>query len=214
MGVTCSVAPTFLFGGFRPAGRGARSVLSSDGKNQRSPGDGSDERLRGAGAHSHLSPGPPVTGAGPFGLLLSSGGLNFDRAPLSTRPTGAYCHQDLQVFALYRTPPGAPLPVWCGRHRLPGCHSFARLGGVRTARILSNFYLVGACAPEARRKQGLVFEAAGRKCPSSRRASSVAGGPGGNAYEHRRKPGVHRRKPPGAFLVPFWASKKEHSSLW
>ena len=150
MGVTFCVAPIF-FGGFRPAGRGARSVLSSDGKNQRSPGDGSDERLRGAGAHSHLSPGPPVTGAGPFGLLLSSGGLNFDRAPLSTRPTGAYCHQNLQVFALYRTPPGAPLPVWCGRHRLPGCHSFARLGGVRTARILSNFYLVGACAPEARR---------------------------------------------------------------
>ena len=42
-------------------GRG-RSVLSSDGKNQRSPGDGSDERLRGAGAHSHLSPGPPLRG--------------------------------------------------------------------------------------------------------------------------------------------------------
>ena len=37
-------------------------VLSSDGKNQRSPGDGSDERLRGAGAHSHLSPGPPLRG--------------------------------------------------------------------------------------------------------------------------------------------------------
>ena len=26
------------------------------------PGDGSDERLRGAGAHSHLSPGPPLRG--------------------------------------------------------------------------------------------------------------------------------------------------------
>ena len=88
MGVTFCVAPTFLFGGFRPAGRGERRVLSSDGKNQRSPGDGSDERLRGAGAHSHLSPGPPVTGAGPFGLLLPSGGLNFDCAPLYSRATG------------------------------------------------------------------------------------------------------------------------------
>ena len=35
----------------------------------------------------------------------------------------------------------------------------------------------------------------------------------GDAYEHRRKPGVHRRKSPGAFLVPFWASKKEHPPL-
>ena len=43
-------------------GRG-RSVLSSDGKNQRSPGDGSDERLRAAGAHSHLSPEPPIYGS-------------------------------------------------------------------------------------------------------------------------------------------------------
>ena len=208
MGVTFCVAPIF-FGGFRPAGRGARSVLSSDGKNQRSPGDGSDERLRGAGAHSHLSPGPPVTGAGPFGLLLSSGGLNFDRAPLSTRPTGAYCHQNLQVFALYRTPPGAPLPVWCGRHRLPGCHSFARLGGVRTARILSNFYLVGACAPEARRKQGLVFGAAECTCPSSRRASHVNGGPGSVVTMNTRlRRGVRRSHTPGASLVTFCASRK------
>ena len=93
MGVTVCVAPTFLFGGVRPAGRGERRVLSSDGKNQRSPGDGSDERLRGAGAHSHLSPRPPTTGAGPFGLLLPSGGLNFDCASLSTRPTGSSSSQ-------------------------------------------------------------------------------------------------------------------------
>ena len=27
------------------------------------PGNGSEERLRGAGAHSHLSPGPPIYGS-------------------------------------------------------------------------------------------------------------------------------------------------------
>ena len=74
------------------------------------------------------------------------------------------------------------------------------------------FFKFQICRPqwaEARRMQDLVFGAAGRKCQILRRASPVNGGPGGDAYEHRRKPGVHRRKPPGAFLVPFWASKKE-----
>ena len=157
MGVTFCVAPTFLFGGFRPAGRGARSVLSSDGKNQRSPGDGSDERLRGAGAHSHLSPGPPVTGACPFGYLVNSGGQNVDRFPFYSRATGPFFNQNLQAFAPYHTPPGAPLPVWCGCHRLPSCHGFAQVGGVRTVRTLPNFHFVGTCAPGARRKQGLVL---------------------------------------------------------
>ena len=178
MGVTCSVAPTFLFGGFRPAGRGARSVLSSDGKNQRSPGDGSDERLRGAGAHSHLSPGPPVTGAGPFGLLLSSGGLNFDRAPLSTRPTGAYCHQNLQVFALYRTPPGAPLPVWCGTGRTDQLPQFCQSRRCYFKRTSFNFPIRRPQWAEARRTAELVTGPPGGHNPSPGRASPVNGGPG------------------------------------
>ena len=78
-------------------GRG-RSVLSSDGKNQRSPGDGSDERLRVAGAHSHLSPGPPVAGAGTFGCLVNSGGQNQDLFLFYSRPTGAFCHSNLGVL--------------------------------------------------------------------------------------------------------------------
>ena len=71
------------------------AYFARDGKvGKTPPGDGSDERLRAAGAHSHLSPGPPVTGAGHFGYFVSSGGLNFDRAFLFTRPTGACFHQN------------------------------------------------------------------------------------------------------------------------
>ena len=43
---------------------GKRCDFLSDQKvTKESPGDGSDERLRGAGAHSHLSPGPPIYGS-------------------------------------------------------------------------------------------------------------------------------------------------------
>ena len=38
--------------------------LSDQKGTKESPGDGSDERLRAAGAHSHLSPGPPDYGSG------------------------------------------------------------------------------------------------------------------------------------------------------
>ena len=74
-------------------GRG-RSVLSSDGKNQKSPGDGSDERLRGAGAHSHLSPKPPFYGGRPLeNLELASGGSDnktiWSFLPRALGPTGS-----------------------------------------------------------------------------------------------------------------------------
>ena len=44
-------------------------------------------------------PVPLFTGACPFGRLVRSGGLNFDRVFLFTRPTGACCHQNLQAAA-------------------------------------------------------------------------------------------------------------------
>ena len=40
---------------------------------------------------------------------------------------------------------------------LSNCRSYDRLGGVRTAQMLSNLCLVGACAPEARRTSDHVF---------------------------------------------------------
>ena len=54
------------------------------------PGDGSDERLRVAGAHSYLSPGPPVTGAGSFGCLVNSGRQNQDLFPSYSRALGPF----------------------------------------------------------------------------------------------------------------------------
>ena len=44
-------------------------------------------------------PGPPSTGTGNFGLLVNFGGLSFDRALFHSRPTGAFCHQNLWAYA-------------------------------------------------------------------------------------------------------------------
>ena len=55
------------------------------------------------------------------------------------------------------------------------CHGYTQPGGVRTARMRSNFNAVGAGVPEARRMQDLVFAAAGRKCQFLRRAFPVMG---------------------------------------
>ena len=73
------------------------SFLSDQKGTKESPRDGSDERLRAAGAHSHLSPGPPFTKAGNFGLWVTSGGLIFDRAISYSRPTGASYNQNLKA---------------------------------------------------------------------------------------------------------------------
>ena len=93
-------------------GRG-RSVLSSDGKNQRSPGDGSDERLRTAGAHSHLSPGPPLRGTPScvLGQFQPAGKTksDFPSCPGGTDPFV------VAKSALFRTP----------KHGHPSCRSLA-----------------------------------------------------------------------------------------
>ena len=59
------------------------------------PGDTFDEHLAYAGVHRRCPPDPHFTGAGHFGYLISFGGLSFDCAFLSSRPTGAYCNQNL-----------------------------------------------------------------------------------------------------------------------
>ena len=64
------------------------AFLNDQKGTKESPGNGSDERLRGAGAHSHLFPGPLFTGAGPFEHFVRFGGLSFDRASLSSRALG------------------------------------------------------------------------------------------------------------------------------
>ena len=120
------------------------NVLSNDGKNQRSPGDGFGEHLRAAGAHRRLSPGPPVTRVGHFGWSVSSGGPIFDYAHFYSRPTGAYCHQKLRIFVFYRTPPGACLLVWCGGGRVgattaQSCPGSDKPGGVISTYLSTRF---------------------------------------------------------------------------
>ena len=73
-------------------------------RNQKCPGGLSPVNAsQKAGVHSRLTPRPPFTGAGHFGLLVHSGGLSFDRAFLFTRPTGAFCHQNLNQVVLPNT---------------------------------------------------------------------------------------------------------------
>ena len=45
-----------------------------------------------------IPPDPLFTGAGHFGLLISSGGLSFDRESLYSRATGPFCYPNLNVF--------------------------------------------------------------------------------------------------------------------
>ena len=103
------------------------------------PGDGSDERLRVAGAHSYLSPGPPVTGEGNFGLLVISGGQNQDLFPSYSRALGPCTIKicKLLLSIVHRLVPAYLLgAAVVGR---TSCHGSARAGGVRTAQRFSNF---------------------------------------------------------------------------
>ena len=52
------------------------------------------------GAHRRRAPKPPFTGVGNFGLSVIPGGQNIDRFPFYSRPTGAFCHQNLKAFLL------------------------------------------------------------------------------------------------------------------
>ena len=67
-------------------------------------------------------PPVPITREGHFGLFVSSGDLSFDRAPPCSRPTGAFCHQNLQadVSIARRLVPAYLLgAAVVGRQRMP-----------------------------------------------------------------------------------------------
>ena len=131
------------------------------------------------GAHRRRAPKPPFTRAGNFGLSVIPGGQNVDRFIFYSRATGPFCHQNLKSFPLYRTPPGACLPVGCGGGRAadsaPDSGPAATVLPEQAVSVQRRHFLIsdpaGACVPGARRMQGLVFGAAGRKCQVLRRAS-------------------------------------------
>ena len=98
---------------------------------------------------------------------------------------------------LVRSPSIARLPQLCQTRR---CHF----------NPMSPKFL--PCRPqwaEAKRTQGLVFGAAGRKCQSSRRASPVIGGPGGVVTMNTRLwRGVRRSHTPWRIFGYFLCEQK------
>ena len=127
-------------------------------------------------------PQTPITGAGHFGFPIYFGGQNQDLFPFYSRPTRAFSHQNLIISLLTHTAwclPTCLVRWWSRIRQLSSCHSYARVGGVRITQLLPNFHVVGACAPEASRTQGLVFGAAGCKCHALKRVSPVKWGLGG-----------------------------------
>ena len=159
-------------------GEGCSFLLAQKGT-KKAPGSVAPRNATRSGRSKSPPLDPIFTKAGHFGLFVISGGLSFDLAFFSSRPTGAFSHQNLWVVSFYRTPPAACLPVRCGSGRRTSCHSFASVGGVRTAQTPPNFEPSRGQCPGARRTQGHVFGAAGRKCQVLRRASPVMGVQGG-----------------------------------
>ena len=127
--------------------KGKCAFLSDQKGTKESPGDGSDERHRTAGAHSHLSPGPPVAGAGHFGLLVASGGLSFDRALSYSRPTGAYCHRNLQD---YPSISHRLLPPFLLSAAVDNAHKNKKVGA--TENVTPIFHFVTGAEAKLRRK--------------------------------------------------------------
>ena len=131
--------------------------------------------------------------------MVTSGGLSFDRASLYSRPTGAFCHQNLIVLSPNAHRLLHPYPLGAAVVGRTSYHSFARVGGVLPTYHVLYFAYIG---PKARGKRyhRTTFCPPGGYNQSLWRASPVKGGLGGDAYEHWRKPSAHRRRPP----VTLW----------
>ena len=88
--------------GVPPRRAGRRCAFLSDQKGTKeSPGDGSDERLRGAGAHRRRPPGPPATGDVLLGVWLCLPGGPKTRSSVllasgTQAPTWAEIKNDLR----------------------------------------------------------------------------------------------------------------------
>ena len=174
MGVTCSVAPTFLFGGFRPAGRVPLPAAAKEPN--RRWGTAPRSAFAQRALQVAFSPDPCLRERATLAFWLSPAGkmLTDFLSPLG--PLGPIAIKICKLL---------PSIV----HRLVRPYLFGAAVIVYTAQLpqlcqtrrchfnpMSPKFL--PCRPqwaEARRTQGLVFGAAGRKCQSSRRASPVIG---------------------------------------
>ena len=157
-----------------------------------------------------LPPNPHFTREGHFGWAVRSGGkIKICFRPI-LGPQGPFSIKICERLLLSYT-------AWCvptclvrrwsykGAQQLLSCHGYARAGGEISTQNAANFGLGRPQWAEARRTQGLVFGAAGRKCLSSRMVSPVKRGSGGGAtWNARLRRGVPRRHTPSHSLVPFW----------
>ena len=165
---------------FRPAGRGRDGCyfLNDQKVTKESLGAASGEHLACGGAHSHC-PQTPGYGSVPLWALY-----NPRRAKsrsvfvLLSAHWGLLLLKFVRHCALTHTAwcvPTCLVRRWSGTRQLPSRHSFTALGGILSAQNAANFSLGRPQWAGARRRQGLVFGAAGRKCLYSRRASPVNG---------------------------------------
>ena len=140
-----------------------------------------------------LSP-DPFYGSGP----LRSGSY-FRRAKSRSVPLLLSAHWGLLPSKFVGI---APLndTAWC----LPSCW-------VRRCLYSADTFKFPPCRPqwaEARRAQGLVFGAAGRKCQGNKRVSPVAGGPGVRDYEHPPSARCSSERNPRGIFGSFLGKQK------
>ena len=154
-------------------------------------------------------PSPLITGAGHFGLLVASGGLNFDRASLYSRPTGAYQSKIYRRAALTHT-------AWC----VPTC-LVRRWSGGPAATVLPRQ------AVSVQRRHFLISAPVGPRGPGQGGCKVLCSEPpdeisyftggrplvkrgsGGNDCERPLREGAHRKQPPA--ILWFLSDRSERN---
>ena len=103
-------------------------------------------------------------------------------------------------------PPSACLPVRCGGGRADASAAaqLPRLClGRRCPYSADTSKFQAKKRPVSPRQEGPATQIlpAGRNCPRKQGCVPRNGGLGGDTYEYRHKPGIHRRRPPAAFCL-------------
>ena len=146
-------------------------------------------------------PGPQLRGTPSWKIgtcvrRLRTQGLAFSLPPAH----GGLSGQKLRSVRAVQTPPTLAKPWQLGKYRCPTDHrrpqQVGRHQAVRNRSSSLQILLAERpCGLRVGRKQVLILPAGVYQKPEVTRPRKM-GVQGGDAYEHRRKPGVHRRRPP------------------